>query len=230
MAAYLKRVTDEGYVILLMGSDPHVKSVAPYGALAGRYTPNPIAAAWPTAEEPVLIDISASTTTNGLVHRKKRLGEKLPHDWLVDNQGNATNDPEAFFTDPAGAILPLGGMELGHKGFALGLIVETLTSALSGYGRSKPEDRWTGNVFLQIIDPHAFAGEDKFIHETSAMAELCKTAPVKSGNPPVRMPGQRALALRSQHLTEGVELHPEIIPALAIWAEKLKVPLPKPLT
>jgi LDH2 family malate/lactate/ureidoglycolate dehydrogenase len=229
LAAYLKRVTDQGYMIILYCSDPHVYSVAPFGGIAGRYTPNPIAAAWPTKGDPILIDISASTTTNGMVNRARRLGEKLPHAWLIDNQGHPTHDPEALFTEPPGGILPLGGMELGHKGYALGLIVEAMTNALGGHGRADGANRWTGNTHIQIIDPQAFAGRDEFIRETTWLAESCKTTPVKKGNPPVRLPGQRALEMRTQQLHEGIGLHPEIMPALKIWADKLKIALPDPL-
>ena len=35
-----------------------------------------------------------------------------------------------------GAILPIGGLVHGHKGFGLSLLVEALTQGLSGYGRA----------------------------------------------------------------------------------------------
>ncbi|MBL8534899.1 MAG: Ldh family oxidoreductase, partial [Betaproteobacteria bacterium] len=53
LAAYLKRVTDQGMVILLMSSAPENQSVAPHGGRTGAITPNPIAAGWPTQEGPV---------------------------------------------------------------------------------------------------------------------------------------------------------------------------------
>jgi len=229
LAAYLKRATDRGLVMLLTCSDPAVKSVAPYGGIIGRYTPNPIAFGFPTDGDPVLIDISASTTTNGLVNRLNRQGkgERLPGPWLLDNRGNATNDPAVFLTDPPGTILPLGGVELGHKGFALGIIVETLTAALGGHGRAEGDTRWGASVFLQLIDPQAFGGRDVFVRETAWFADNCRTTPVKSGNPPVRMPGERSLALRAEQLSKGVALHPDIMPSLVPWAEKLGVPLPQ---
>jgi len=228
LAAYLKRATDRGLAMLLLCSDPSVASVAPFGAIAGRYTPNPLAFGFPTDGPPVLIDISASTTTNGLVGRLNRAGqgERLGGRWLVDNRGEATDDPAAFLTDPPGAILPLGGMDLGHKGFGLGLLVEALTSALTGYGRADGERRWGASVFIQLIDPAAFGGRDAFVRESGWLAQACRTAPVKAGAPPVRMPGERALKLREQRLAEGVPLHAEIMPSLEPWAKKLGVAMP----
>ncbi|HSD52737.1 MAG TPA: Ldh family oxidoreductase [Burkholderiales bacterium] len=228
LQAYLPRATDRGLVMLLMSSDPATRSVAPHGAIAGRFTPNPIAAGFPTAGLPVLIDISASTTTNGLVSRLNRAGTggRLPGPWLVDNRGNASDDPAVMLTNPPGAILPLGGMDLGHKGFGLALLVEALTSALAGHGRADGEAHWGASVFVQIIDPGAFGGRDAFARETAWLAAACRAAPVKAGNPPVRLPGERGLKLRALQLAEGVVLHPETMPALVPWAEKLGVPLP----
>jgi L-lactate dehydrogenase len=228
LQAYLPRATDRGLVMLLMSSDPATGSVAPHGAIAGRFTPNPIAAGFPTAGLPVLIDISASTTTNGLVSRLNRAGkgERLPGPWLVDNRGNASDDPAVMLANPPGAILPLGGMDLGHKGFALALLVEALTSALAGHGRADGEERWGASVFVQIIDPGAFGGRDAFARETGWLAAACRTAPVKPGNPPVRLPGERGLKLRELQLAEGVALHPETMPTLLPWAGKLGVPAP----
>ncbi|MFL6663186.1 MAG: Ldh family oxidoreductase [Rhizobacter sp.] len=231
LAAYLKRATDRGLVMLLTCSDPAVASVAPHGAFAGRYTPNPIAAGFPTGGAPVLIDISASTTTNGMTARMNRdgRGERLPGPWLVDNRGEPSDDPRVMATDPPGAILPLGGMDQGYKGFALGLLVEALTGGLAGHGRGEAEKRWGASVFLQVIDPAAFAGRDAFERATGWLADACRAAPVKPGSPPVRLPGERALALREAQQRSGVALHPEVMPSLVPYAERWSVPVPGPL-
>jgi len=231
LAAYLKRATDRGLVMLLTCSDPAVASVAPHGAVAGRYTPNPIAFGFPTDGAPVLIDISASTTTNGMVARMNReaRGERLPGAWLVDAHGNASDDPRVMQADPPGAILPLGGMELGYKGFALGLMVEALTGGLAGQSRADAEKRWGASVFLQVLDPMAFGGRDAFAQSTGWLAAACRGAPVKEGHPPVRLPGERALSLAAQQRDAGVALHPDILPSLVPYAERWRVPVPHPL-
>jgi LDH2 family malate/lactate/ureidoglycolate dehydrogenase len=43
----------------------------------------------------------------------------------------------------------------------------------------------------------------------------------------VRLPGERALALKRRALAEGVRLHPGIMSALRPWAEKLGVAIPR---
>jgi LDH2 family malate/lactate/ureidoglycolate dehydrogenase len=122
--------------------------------------------------------------------------------------------------------LPLGGLDLGHKGFALALFVEAITNALSGHGRADGANRWGASVFLQLINPASFAGREAFLRETSFLAESCRDTPAPPGKPPVRLPGQGALARRAAQLAHGVELYPTIMPALTPFADRLRVPAP----
>ena len=223
LAAYLTRVTSRGMVVVLQSSDPSVASVAPFGGTKAFITPNPIAAGFPTAGEPVLMDISTSTTTNGLTGRLKGEGRTLDHPWLLDATGQPSADPAVLFTDPPGSILPLGGVDSGHKGYALGLLVEALTAALGGFGRADASEGWGAAVFLQVIDPAAFGGLDGFLRQTTWLADAARATPPVPGAGAVRLPGTRGLALRARQLAEGVELYPSIMPALAPWADRLGV-------
>jgi len=229
LQAYLKPVTDEGLVILLTCSDPSGAGVAPHGGVASRITPNPLAAGFPTAGAPVLIDVSMSTTTNALTKRRYDEGGRLPGPWLVDADGRPTDDPAVLFGERRGALLPLGGQDLGHKGFALALLIEALTSGLAGHGRADGPKEWGASVFLQLIDPGAFAGRDAFVRETTRLAELCHTTPVAAGQPPVRLPGERAQVRRDAQLRDGVALRAGILESLRPWADRLGVPMPPAL-
>jgi L-lactate dehydrogenase len=175
------------------------------------------------------MDISMSTTTNAMTKRVHEAGGRLPGPWLVDADGRATDDPAVLFAEPRGAVLPLGGLDLGHKGFALALLVETLTSALAGHGRADHPKNWGASVFLMLLDPARFGGRDAFVRETSFLAELCRTTPVAPGAPAVRLPGEAALARRARQLAEGVTLHPTALPKLRPWAERYGVREPAPL-
>jgi L-lactate dehydrogenase len=229
LQAYLKPVTDTGHFMLLSCSDPSFRAVAPHGGTAPRYSPNPIAVGIPSDGDPILIDISTSSTSNGVCNRAVAEGKRLPGKWLFDRDGNPTDDPRVLGGDQGGSILPLGGLDLGYKGFALGLFVEALTNALAGHGRADEERRWGASVFLQIIDPECFGGRANFLRETNFFAEFCRATPVSPGNPAVRLPGQAALACREEQLAHGVALHPTVMPALVPWAEELVVALPTPV-
>lgn len=230
LAAYPRLATERGLMLLLTCSDPSVATVAPHGGVAGRYTPNPIAAGWPTDTGPVILDVSASTTTNGAVARAQRERRRLPGPWLIGADGRPSDDPALFSARPPAAILPLGGPDLGHKGFALGLLVEALTAGLGGFGRADGTDHWGAAVFLQMINPEAFSGRAAFQRETEWLGSACETSPPRPAGPPVRLPGRRGLALRSRQLQEGVVLHPQIMPQLAEWCAKLGVDAPHPIS
>ena len=226
LAAYLRRVTDEGLVLLLSSSDPNGASIAPHGGTRAVFTPNPLAVGFPTDNEPVLVDISASLTTNGMTSRLHRQGRKLAHEWLLDGGGAPSDDPAVLFAEPPGTILPLGGLDAGHKGYGLALLVEMLTGGLAGFGRADPKEGWGATVFVQVLDPEAFGGGDEFRRQMQAVADNCHASPPRPGGAAVRLPGERGLARRREQLAHGVELDAGIVAALGPWGERFGVELP----
>lgn len=220
LAAYLEAPARAGFVTTLLSSDAASASVAPFGGTQAVFTPNPIAIGIPTGTDPMLIDISASITTNGMTNRMNQAGEKGEHRWWLDASGAPTNDPGALFTKPPGTILPLGGLDAGHKGYGLALMIEALTGGLAGFGRANPNQGWGATVYLQLQDPAAFAGIDAFNTQTDWIAQACHDSNPRVPGQPVRLPGERALARKREQLEHGVALHPSIMPALKPWAEK----------
>jgi L-lactate dehydrogenase len=226
LAAYLARATERGFALLVMCSDPNSASVAPHGGLRPVFTPNPLAFGVPTSGDPVLIDLSASLTTNGMTARLHRHGQRLAHPWLLDGAGRATDDPSVLFNEPKGTILPTGGIDAGHKGYALALIIEMLTGALAGFGRADPKQGWGATVLVQAIDPAAFGGREAFARQADWLVDACRGNPPRPGVDAVRLPGQRGLARRRDQLAHGVALHEDIMPALVPWSQKLGIALP----
>ncbi len=129
--AYLKTATDRGCVALIASSDPSVESVAPFGGTRRLITPNPLAAGLPTTGDPVLLDISMSTTTNGMVARAFRENRRLPHPWVLDAEGRATDDPAAFFADLWSTVQKAGGALCGSK--SLG--IRRIEAAILNFGQ-----------------------------------------------------------------------------------------------
>jgi L-lactate dehydrogenase len=176
-----------------------------------------------------MIDVSMSITTNGMTNRLRAEGRQFEHPVLLDAEGTPTRDPNAFFTEPGGTLLPLGGTEAGHKGFGLALMVEALTAALGGFGRADGPTVWGAAVLVLAIDPARFAGLAAFTRETGWMeAAVHANPPVPGGGPP-RLPGERALKLRAEQLANGVALHASIPPLLADRARRAGLPAPVPL-
>lgn len=228
LAAYLEAAARSGLLVILACSDPSVASVAPFGGTQAVFTPNPFSIGIPTGTDPVMIDISASITTNGMSNRMKAAGQKGEHAWWLDALGQPSNDPAVITAQPPGTILPLGGLDAGHKGYGLALMIEALTAGLSGHGRADVAEGWGATVYLQVMDPAAFAGLSPFTWQTDWLVDACRSNPPRDPARPVRLPGHRGIALKQDQLAHGVALHPGIAPQLKGWASKLNVPMPAP--
>ena len=226
LAAYLTRATDQGLMMLLYCSDSNSASVAPFGGRDPVFTPNPMAFGIPTGGAPILVDVSCSITTNGMSGRLANEGKRFPGKWLLDDQGNPTDDPRFGVPGGGGTIQLLGGVDAGHKGFGLTLLVEALTGGLAGHGRADPREGWGATVFVQLLDPEAFGGTANAARQLDFVAAACHTSAPRADGPAVRLPGERALQRKAEQLRNGVALHPTIMPMLAPWAAKLRVAMP----
>ena len=227
LQAYLERATSNGLMVIIASSDPATSTVAPFCGLDAVFGPDPIAVGIPTKGDPILIDMSSSITTNGMVARTVREGGRLGGQWLQDSQGNLTDDPQVLTTQPPGTLLLAGGHDHGQKGYGLALTVEALSHGLSGGGRKTASPRWTASVFVQVLDPAAFAGSDQFVEETEHLVWLCHQSRVAPGLDlaSVRVPGEQAQARRRMALQNGVELREGTMVELAALSERLGVPL-----
>jgi LDH2 family malate/lactate/ureidoglycolate dehydrogenase len=227
LAAFLPRLANNGLMALLACSDPSDAQVAPFGSAEPLLTPDPIAAVIPTQEQPILIDFSTSITTAAMTARLKSEGQRYPGQWAIDASGLPTDDPAALAAK--GALLPIGGIDHGHKGFALALLIEALSQGLSGYGRADHETGWGASVYVQVWDPACYGGLRLFQRQTSWVAAACRACRPRDSASPVRLPGQLALDNLAAARSAGVPLYPSIMPELCRRAARWNVAPPHPL-
>ena len=230
LAAYLLHATERGMVGIVQSSDPILAAVVPHGGLTPIVTPNPIAVGIPTSTDPILVDVSTSITSMGFTRQCRDAGQKLPGPWVIDAEGRATDDPNALFAEPKGALLPLGGLDAGYKGFGLALMIEALTAGLAGFGRADPSEGWGGTVFVQAIDPGAFGGHTDFHRQMDHMVDASHASKPRPGVDRVRVPGEAGMRRLREQRANGVALYPTILPALLPWSAKLGVTPPAPLS
>ena len=224
LAAYMLPIVNQGLVPIIKSSVPSAATVAPYGGTKALLTPNPMAIAYPTNDNPVIIDISASITTNNMISDKKTKNEVFDFDCLFTSEGVPTNDPLEV-REKNGTVMPLGGIDYGHKGFGLALGIEALSQGLSGSGRSKKPKTMNLSTFVQVIDPEAFAGLDVFKKEMSFLSQACLDNPPRNNIEKVRLPGEKALANRDKSLKSGILLEKNSITILKNIAKKFKIDL-----
>ena len=226
LASYLEQPARDGFLVQLMCSDPAVASVAPFGGREPLVTPNPMSYGIPTSGNPILIDISASITTNGMTSRLQNSGLQGEHKWWLDADGTPTTDPTVLENNPSGTLMPLGGVEAGYKGYSLALFVESMTAGLAGHGRADNVAGWGATVYLQLTDCDAFGGLSEFERQTQWLVDHSVANKPIDKNVPVRVPGQRALERKAEQLKNGVTLHGAIPPVLKTVAEENELTMP----
>lgn len=229
LQAYLLPLVRENLLVTLSATNPGVRSVAPFGGSDPVLTTNPVAWGIPTRGAPILIDQCTSVASNTFFKSFAARGQKLPEAWLLDSEGQPTNDPEVLQHNPPGSILPLGGLEHGYKGFGLGLMVEAFSLALGGSGRRQTPDMFGQGVFLQVIDPDSFAGREAFLDEMDHLVADCRASRLRPDTQGIRLPGERALADRDRQLAHGIALSEEVLSRLQPWAQQLDVQIPPAL-
>ena len=205
LAVYLRDAAEKGYIAQIKCSTASVARMAPFGGIRPVFTPNPLAEGYPTDGDPVMIDISSSITTTSLTQALAREGQRYPEQWALTAEGEPTDDPHAVL-EGGGTLLPLGGKLKGHKGYGMALGVDLMTQGLAGFGRVDHPDHMALAVFVQLIDPEAFAGLDAFVRQSSYTAGLCRATPPAPGVAAVRVPGDAAARKRRDALENGLDI------------------------
>ncbi|WP_172292017.1 Ldh family oxidoreductase [Pseudoruegeria sp. HB172150] len=207
LAAFMRPLTERSLITRLSATNPAASRMAPFGGTKPLLTPNPIAVGFPTSDDPIVVDVSCSITTTTMTQTLAAKGERYPEAWALTAEGLPTDDPREV-TEHGGTLLPLGGTSKGYKGSGLAIIEELVTQGLSGKGRANTAPGpLSQSVFLQVIDPAAFAGTDAFLEQADHLAAACRSnPPAATANGPVRVPGDAAAQKRRQALTEGVNV------------------------
>jgi LDH2 family malate/lactate/ureidoglycolate dehydrogenase len=177
--------------------------VVPFGGRQRMLGTNPIAIAVPrqAGHAPVLFDGSTSVVAGNKLRVLVEKGLPTPEGWIVDRSGQATTDPDSFFT--GGGLLPLGG----HKGYGLGVMVELLAGLLSGASAAFLPDFAGGNgVLVMAIRPDAFMPLQTYLEQVEAACAALKGSPSRDATCSVLLPGEPEQIARRERAANGIPL------------------------
>lgn len=127
------RAAGSDLVCLAFVANPSSRHVAPAGTAEPRLSTNPISIGIPTFDAfdfPVLLDMATSQIAKGKTRLYDAEDEQLPEECVVTSDGESVIDPSRYL-DGQGALLPLGGLTSGHKGFGLATVAELLAANVS---------------------------------------------------------------------------------------------------
>ncbi len=208
--------------------------VAHTGALGKWLGTNPIALAAPTATPPpFVLDMATSVAPIGKMEEYSRLGRKIPLGWGIDAEGKPCDDPDVIMRE--GALLPLGGLgELfgGHKGYGLAIMVEILTSVLSGaamlreVGQTEaPQPANVGHFFM-AIDVARFMPVDEFKGRMERLRESLKKAPLHPEFERIWIHGEKSYLTSLKRIEEGIPIHRRVMEGMKLVASEVGVRFP----
>lgn len=167
--------------------------MAPTGGASLRIGNNPFAYSAPAGRyRAVLFDICMSTVACGKVEIAAAENRKIPLGWMLDRNGNPTDEPKEYFN--GGLMLPFGG----HKGYGLAIMVEIMTAILGQAGTLSEVRSWnttpsqdanTGHCFV-TVNPECFGGLKQFESRMEHMISEIVNSPKAPGVEKIYYPGE----------------------------------------
>lgn len=200
---------------------------------------NPIAFAAPTdLPYPFCFDAATPITQRGKIEVLARAEKPVPEGWVIDEHGNPLTDPARILEDlgtAKAAFLPLGGAgeEMGgHKGYGLGVMVEILSSALSGGPFMKdllgvaPDDSrrpyMLGHFFLAMDIEH-FIPLEEFRRITGAILRALQDARKAPGHDRIYVAGEKEYEKEREVRQQGIPVNPNLRRELQVMRDELGI-------
>lgn len=209
LATYGIQIADSKLVgIIMTNSSPWLSA---HGSRKRRIGNNAICFAIPSSPHALIFDMATGTVATGKIKFAALHKNSIPENWLYDKNGVPTTDPKNI---AEGSIIPFGG----YKGYGLSVIIDVLTSIISGgtpslkVSSQEIESQPTSacHSFL-VINPSMFEDYDYFTKAVAEyMIELRKTIPTTE-NIPVIVPGDPELHAYSNSITNGIVVTQEIL-------------------
>jgi len=185
--------------------------VAPWQGRVAKFGTNPICMAVPPSgadgQEPWLLDMATTTVAaNKIFKAYINRQPEIPAGWAMDKEGVPTTDTVAAYN---GLVAPLGG----YKGYGLAMMVEILSSVLSGgaiaseLGGIRFVDKpvRVSHCYL-AIDIARFMPVEEFEERVARLVEIMKSTPPAKGFDEVLVPGEPEKRIEARRRVEGIPI------------------------
>jgi len=219
---YASLAAREGFITQVTGND--IPSVAAPGSRGPVLGSNPFAYGVPVpGQDPILLDIATAAVAGGKVYAAHQRGEPIPANWLVDADGQPTNDGSLYPNNAS--LAPMAG----HKGYGLGLWVEVLSGILPGGAVTWQVGSWMFDPLSQpslhnagflVLDVATIASPDQYETRIKSLIEEIHAAPTAAGIDRVLLPGEREWNLRNEAQQLGILLPEDVKTKLRTVAQE----------
>ncbi len=202
----------------------HAPVVAPHGSKDPGFSTNPISIGIPVkgAATPML-DMATSTVALGKVRVAHNKGERVPQGWILDHDGNSTDDPTPMWSHRQGALTAFGA----HKGSGLGIFVELLAGALAGNetvatGNHIPRGVFN-NMFSIIVNPSGFDDQQAIEERVMEFYHSIKSGRPTKNTDEILMPGEPETRNTADRRENGIDIDDETVSQLLATADSFKL-------
>ncbi|MFC5068493.1 Ldh family oxidoreductase [Flaviflagellibacter deserti] len=192
--------------------------VPPTGGAAARFGTDPWSFAAPGDEgKPFLLDMATTTVASGKVRNKVVERQQMPPGWGFDKAGKPTLDPSEVMQ--GGFLSPLGGTPEGasHKGYGLAVMVNILSSCLSGstlitdpMHSKQPKGLDVGHFFM-AFDPGQFRDVADFRADVKQLCDDLRATPPVDLAKPVLVAGDPERAVMAEREKTGIPIGPGLL-------------------
>ena len=221
---YPPRIAKHGMVGMIWTNSGGL-AVGPFGSAERKLRLAPIAYAVPRRDgPPLMLDMTLSVVAGGKVEQKIVRGEPIPEGWLVDDEGQYVTDGARYHASEA-AILPLGGLQFGHKGHGMSMMMEMIVGPLTQAGCTDGEGGG-GGMMIMAIDIESFTDLDTYKDQVEKHIAWVRSAKLLPGFDNIYAPGEIEEETRRRRLVEGIDVPDPTWAEIVEIAEELGVPVP----
>jgi LDH2 family malate/lactate/ureidoglycolate dehydrogenase len=211
---YAEMAIEAGLIGMVMTSTANC-AVAPTGGAEAKLGTDPIAFGAPAkGDDYFLLDMATTTVAGGKIRNLAVENLPCPPGWILNARGLPTMDPKEVYGGD-GFMTSLGGSREGgaHKGYGLAVMVNILSSCLSGsslmtdplHARVDGKGNDIGHFFM-ALDPGLFRDPEDFRADVSTFIDALRTTKPVDPAEPVLVAGDPERAKLAKRSVDGIDV------------------------
>ncbi|EGO64816.1 Ldh family oxidoreductase [Acetonema longum] len=199
-------------------------AIAPWGGMKKTIGTNPWSIAAPAGKhEPMVLDIANTAVARGKIYLARNRHQPIPLGWALNAEGEPTIDPQEAIN---GIILPMAG----HKGYAIGVMMDVLAGVMSGSawghkvnGPYHYDKKSGAGHFIITMNIDAFRPLAEFNSTMEEMIRSLKSAPLAKDCSEVFFPGEIEARNDVKNRETGLQLAADTITDLKKLAREFEL-------
>lgn len=221
-AYYAQMATKANMAAMVMTNSTPL--MAPWGGVTPTIGTNPVSFAFPSKDEPVILDMATTSLARGKVFIASQKGTPLPDGTALNKDGEPTTDAKEALE---GILLPVGG----PKGYALSLVIDIMAGILTGSNHGKVITSLYGDLktpqdighFAFIINIDDFIDLEDYFKEMKQTRTELKESKLAKGFTKIYLPGEIEANTMAERTQSGVVLPAYTWELLQEWAKKFNI-------